>query len=197
MHKKVMRRQKGFTLVEIAIVLVIIGLILGAILKGQELIKNAKVKRIKSDVDAIVAAVYSYQDKYNGYLPGDNPRGTGSGICNCGAAGGACGDGLWSNTTEYVCAWRELIGGNFISGNPRLTDESTVAKRHPFGGRYLFRYGTHNGKNGNYIYIDNVPYDVARTLDEKYDDGIWNSGDIQASGDYSTAGNRDMYWYAF
>ena len=38
------KQQSGFTLVEIAIVLVIIGLLLGGVLKGQELINSAKVK---------------------------------------------------------------------------------------------------------------------------------------------------------
>lgn len=43
------RRQSGFTLIEIAIVLVIIGLLLGGILKGQELINSARVKNLASD----------------------------------------------------------------------------------------------------------------------------------------------------
>ncbi|MEM0326942.1 MAG: prepilin-type N-terminal cleavage/methylation domain-containing protein [Desulfurococcaceae archaeon] len=64
--------SRGFTLVELAIVLVIIGIILGGILKGQELIFNAKVKRLQSQVKEMMAAVYTYYDKY-GYLPGDDP----------------------------------------------------------------------------------------------------------------------------
>ena len=63
--------EKGFTLVEIAIVLVIIGLILGAILKGQSMIENAKIKRVVKQADEIRAAVYSYQDRYK-QLPGDD-----------------------------------------------------------------------------------------------------------------------------
>ena len=49
---------KGFTLVEIAIVLVIIGLLLGGILKGQEMITQAKIKNSIADFSGISAAYY-------------------------------------------------------------------------------------------------------------------------------------------
>ncbi len=191
--------QRGFTLVEIAIVMVIIGLLLGGILKGQAMIENAKVKRIKKDVDSIVAATYGYQDKY-GVLPGDDPADRKAAPpASLGATGctGGNGDGYFSAGLEQVCAWQELYGAGFLNGDASDHTEATTAKRHPFGGRYLFRYGTHNNMYGNYIFIDNVPFDIAQELDEKYDDGIYNSGTIQANGDYTTAGNRDMYWYAF
>jgi prepilin-type N-terminal cleavage/methylation domain-containing protein len=65
------RQQSGFTLVEIAIVLVIIGLLLGGILKGQELINSAKVKNIANDFRVIPTYIYAYQDKFRA-LPGDD-----------------------------------------------------------------------------------------------------------------------------
>ena len=64
-------QQSGFTLVEIAIVLVIIGLLLGGILKGQELINSAKVKNIANDFRVIPTYIYAYQDKFKS-LPGDD-----------------------------------------------------------------------------------------------------------------------------
>ncbi len=63
-------RQKGFTLIEIAIVLVIIGLLLGGVLKGQELINTARVRAMNNTVDGITAAWFSFQDRYRSF-PGD------------------------------------------------------------------------------------------------------------------------------
>ncbi len=64
-------KQSGFTLIEIAIVLVIIGLLLGGVLKGQELINSAKVKNLANDFRNIPVFIYGYQDKYKA-IPGDD-----------------------------------------------------------------------------------------------------------------------------
>ena len=66
-----MKAQRGFTLVEIAIVLVIIGLLLGGILKGQEMITQAKIKNVMADYSGISAAYHGYQDRYRA-IPGDD-----------------------------------------------------------------------------------------------------------------------------
>ncbi len=65
------RNQSGFTVIEIAIVLVIIGLLLGGVLKGQELINSAKVKNFAQDFRNIPLFIYGYQDKFKA-LPGDD-----------------------------------------------------------------------------------------------------------------------------
>ncbi|MBI5006335.1 MAG: prepilin-type N-terminal cleavage/methylation domain-containing protein [Nitrosomonadales bacterium] len=65
------RNQSGFTLIEIAIVLVIIGLLLGGVLKGQELINSARVKNLATDFKNIPVFIYGYQDKFRA-LPGDD-----------------------------------------------------------------------------------------------------------------------------
>src|SRR5437773_2540751 len=67
--------EAGFTLVEIAIVLVIIGLLLGGILKGQEMITQAKIKNVINDFNGVTVAVTSYQDRYRA-LPGDDGNAT-------------------------------------------------------------------------------------------------------------------------
>lgn len=68
-----MKKQTGFTLIELAIVLVIIGLLLGGVLKGQELINSAKVKSLANDFRNIPVFVYGYQDKFKA-LPGDDKK---------------------------------------------------------------------------------------------------------------------------
>jgi prepilin-type N-terminal cleavage/methylation domain-containing protein len=62
--------QRGFTLVEIAIVLVIIGLLIGGVLRGQELLNSARVNSISSQQSAISTAYYGFIDRYR-TMPGD------------------------------------------------------------------------------------------------------------------------------
>ena len=68
--RKLFSSQAGFTLVELAIGLVIIGLLIGAILGGAQMIKNAKIKRQISDLRGLYGAVYTYFDRFL-QLPGD------------------------------------------------------------------------------------------------------------------------------
>lgn len=63
-------KESGFTLVELAIVLVIIGLIVGGVLVGQDLIKAAEIRSTVADVERYNAAANTFRNKYNG-LPGD------------------------------------------------------------------------------------------------------------------------------
>ena len=84
---KIGKDEKGFTLVELAIVMIIIGLLIGGILKGQELIINAQIASTISQIKGIDAAVSTFNDKYNA-LPGDM-RNAASRIPNC-AAGNDC-----------------------------------------------------------------------------------------------------------
>src|SRR6185312_9721697 len=64
------KAESGFTLIEIAIVLVIIGLLLGGVLKGQELITGARVRNLIQQQDGIKAAYFGFLDRYRA-LPGD------------------------------------------------------------------------------------------------------------------------------
>ena len=91
--RKIRTSKKGFTLVEIAIVMVIIGLLIGGVLKGQAMIQNAKVKRVAKQADELRAAVMSFYDKYGMYPgdeniaaipPGADAEGNGTGQINAG-----------------------------------------------------------------------------------------------------------------
>lgn len=121
------QHQQGFTLIEIAIVLVIIGLLLGGILKGQELITSARVRNLISQQDGIKAAFYGFQDRYRA-LPGDYStapanlggagtisRGNGNGQIESAATADAGTPP--SVTDEDKLAWDHLSRAGFLNGN--------------------------------------------------------------------------------
>ena len=115
------KQQQGFTLIEIAIVLVIIGLLLGGVLKGQELIQNARVRNIIALQDGVKAAYFGFQDRYRG-IPGDYTVGNaGANIPNAGATCGGNSNSLIDATVggvgESICAWYHLSRAGFITGS--------------------------------------------------------------------------------
>jgi len=123
------RSEAGFTLVELAIVMVIIGLLIGGILKGQELIANSEVTATIAQVKGVDAGISGFKDKY-GVLPGDmtNPNTRLSAACNvaapCNTAG--TGDGrIGANesvqtavvaNSENHTAFLHLAAASFIQG---------------------------------------------------------------------------------
>jgi len=115
------RSEQGFTLVELAIVMVIIGLLIGGILKGQELIATAKIASTVSQVKSLDAALNTFQEKYNA-LPGDIPQpanrlpNCASAPCNVAGTGGTIGNGR--------------IEGGAAVANPGLGTEAGLAFVH-------------------------------------------------------------------
>src|SRR5260370_22162883 len=87
-NKTALKPQAGFTLVELAIVMIIIGLLIGGVLKGQQLITNAQITATVAQIKAIDAATTSFKDQY-ATVPGDM-LGPNARIPNCPAAG-SCG----------------------------------------------------------------------------------------------------------
>ncbi|MBI2293571.1 MAG: prepilin-type N-terminal cleavage/methylation domain-containing protein, partial [Betaproteobacteria bacterium] len=101
-----MQNQTGFTLIEIAIVLVIIGLLLGAVLKGQELIQSARVRNLAATQNEVTVAFFGFRDRYRAY-PGDYSQAS----TNLAATTDGNGDGqilLNGAMLESIAAWEHL-----------------------------------------------------------------------------------------
>ena len=175
--KKVKNSQAGFTLVEIAIVMVIIGLLIGGILKAQGMIQNAKVKRVVKQADELRAAVMGFYDKY-GMYPGDEnqpliPPGTNS---------DGNGNGMITNA-EVFEVFRDLVRSELIAGDYNGTSE---LPSHAFGGTVRLQWiDPGPGTAKHYFMYANIPAEVCLEIDQKFDNGIYNSGSILGSAAYT------------
>ena len=180
------QRQSGFTLIEIAIVLVIIGLLLGGILKGQELINSARVKNLATDFRNIPMFIYGYQDKFKS-LPGDdsaaNTHVTGTNATTNGTTGNGVIEGNWYSTTatdESYLFWQHVrlaglapgptvVGAGYLPVNA-LGGQIGVQSAAPFA-----------NMNGTYfICSTGIPGEFAKQLDTQLDDGNTAAGSMRA-----------------
>jgi len=187
------QKQTGFTLIEIAIVLVIIGLLLGGVLKGQELITSARVRNLISQQDGVKAAFFGFQDRFRAF-PGDY-TGAVVNIANIDPAS-PCNGGVGNGNgrieggalTESVLAWEHLSKAGFITGTYTCAaaESATTTPVNPYGIYlqliYDGAYGNgaaaprHNVKTGAQI-----PVELISEMDRKIDDGNPNTGGFQFS----------------
>ena len=175
-------KQKGFTLVEIAIVLVIVGLLIGGVLKGQEMITNAKLKRVESDNAGIAAAMFSYQDRYL-QLPGDDDSAdTRFTIFNGQAAtingnsnGSIEGDWVAAADTETANFWKHLRAAGLIPGGGNDDTQPTNA----YGGNIGLRDGSLQIA-GHVTIFGSIEGPIATIIEARLDDGDPISGRIQS-----------------
>ena len=179
------RKQSGFTLVEIAIVLVIIGLLIGGVLKGREMITNAKIKRVENDFAGVSAAIFAYQDRY-GVLPGDDPNASTrfSGTWRAADNGNGNGNisGGWSSTNnndESRKIWKHLRGAGLIAGPVDNTVGSYQQPSNSFGGLIGIDLNMYNLAGHNIVFGE-IPGDIAQIIEARGDDGVPSSGSIQS-----------------
>jgi prepilin-type N-terminal cleavage/methylation domain-containing protein len=193
-------QQSGFTLVEIAIVLVIIGLLLGGILKGQELINSAKVKNIANDFRVIPTYIYAYQDKFKA-LPGDDANvvahlgtltpaatpGNGNGVID-----GAVFDATNKPTGESLQFWQQVRAANLASGPTDTTDATYIPTNAVGGAISVTSMSTGQpwitGMTGTYqVCSKGILGKFVKQLDIQMDDGNTATGSMRAVVDTQTA----------
>jgi prepilin-type N-terminal cleavage/methylation domain-containing protein len=186
-------QQKGFTLVEIAIVLVIIGLLLGGILKGQEMITQAKIKNVIADFSGISAAYHGYQDRYRA-IPGDDLNATRWTGAVAGSGNGVV-EGAYNSTTvtdESRKWWDHLRRSGFVAGAGTQQPFNAVA------GMIGVQTGdaqspiatTLGGFAGLLVCSANLPDKIAIAVDVQVDDGVGTAGTVRA--DLQTTANHTI-----
>jgi prepilin-type N-terminal cleavage/methylation domain-containing protein len=169
----------GFTLIELSIVLVIIGLIVGSVLVGQDLIRAAEVRAQMAQIEKYQTAVNTFRGKYNA-LPGDlnatvaaqfgfavrgsnAGEGDGNGLIEGVSGpvpGNGCGECVFNGETAMV--WADLSHANLIDGS--FTASSAVYTFANFSGTTIGLYFPEAKlSHGNYIYVDSGGWKLWQT----------------------------------
>ena len=197
-------KQSGFTLVEIAIVLVIIGLLLGGVLKGQELINSAKIKNVANDLNGIAAGVYAYQDRYKTF-PGDDGaalarwsttfNGNKDGVVGADPTGAALATtanfndappaALAASTNETILFWHHMRLAGFVSGSTAGTDGGDQPQNAVGGivgiqtGAGKLTAGVSQDVGGLVVCTSNLNGKIAGAIDQQFDDGVATTGTLR------------------
>jgi len=189
-----MKNQRGFTLIELAIVLVIIGLLLGGVLKGQELINNARVKNLAADFRNIPVYIYGYQDRYRA-LPGDDAAAEAhlGNAADPATTGGTIGngaiEGAWDSvvaTDESILFWQHVRLARLAPG-PTVAPANAAAipafvQTNSLGGRMgVSSTPPIDDMVGSYFVCSaGIDAQFALQIDTTLDDGVTTTGSVQA-----------------
>lgn len=185
-------RQRGFTLVEIAIVLVVIGLLLGAILKGQELIDNSRAKNAINEVNGIKAAYNGYIDRYKRVPGDDGPLATLTARGGNWAAVTAAGNNngqlavtaaqTFTAGGEAAAFFQHLRAAGFLTGNVNAAGVAALP-RNAFGGLTGITNAAVLGFPQPTLMVcqGSVPGKAAATIDAQTDDGNPATGNVRAT----------------
>jgi prepilin-type N-terminal cleavage/methylation domain-containing protein len=192
------KKQSGFTLIEIAIVLVIIGLLLGGVLKGQQLITSARVRNLISTQDGYKAAFYGFQDRYRA-LPGDYSQahqviagvtkdGNGNGFIESAAT--TCPTGANCAADENNLVWDHLSHSGFITGSYTYGATGVgEVPNNPYSSPMQLEWDNNyvDAGSGTAATRTNlktgagIPSDILAEVDRKIDDGRADQGSFRYS----------------
>jgi prepilin-type N-terminal cleavage/methylation domain-containing protein len=186
-------KSRGFTLVELAIVLVIISLLMGGILKGQELINSAKVKNLANDFRAVSAAYYGYLDRFRA-VPGDDALA----VKHVGASDKGNGngriEGAWNSSTatdESYLFWEHVRRAGLLSGSTAIGTPASFSPVNSEGGRIGITGDATTATNKPIVDADytatfwvcsaNINGRLVKQLDSMLDDGEPSTGTLRAT----------------
>jgi len=184
--------QSGFTLVEIAIVLVIIGLLLAGVFKGQELIVSARVKSLANEIKAVSAAYYSYQDRFRA-IPGDDSGAiarlgavvNGVTVINAPPADGLIGTGQWIGAAAPAAGNQSSLFWNHTRAAGLLTGNGSVGNSPNAAGGVLgvtsIRVMATINSGTTFICSSGFEGRIAGFLDTNLDDGVSTTGAMQGA----------------
>jgi prepilin-type N-terminal cleavage/methylation domain-containing protein len=187
-----MNKNKGFTLVELAIVLVIIGLLLGFVLNGQPLIDSAKVKKMARDFQNVQLYIHGYQDRFK-TIPGDDHNASahvgGTNPAN-GARNGLI-EGAWNtaaNDDESCAIWQHVRLAGLSSGTTIINcaADNSYQPRNADGGligvQSVSSFTEITGMRGAYVVCsDAILGRLATQIDTTLDDGAGDSGAVRVA----------------
>ena len=177
-----MLRNNGYTLIEIAIVIVIIGLLIGGVIKGASLVEGAKVSNAITLAQDLSVAVNAFKQQYH-MLPGDmaitteipNVRTE----CKQGGSNAGNNDGL-VDATESKCVPEAL----FQAGLAKVDQEGgwAVFKSY-YGSVRVIATSQSNVGSGQFapsithvVEFANLPCEVVQEMDRKMDNDNLASG---------------------
>ncbi|MGB4102037.1 MAG: prepilin-type N-terminal cleavage/methylation domain-containing protein [Alphaproteobacteria bacterium] len=170
-------RTAAFTLVELAVVLVIVGLIIGGVLTAQQITQNARITSATQGIKSVQAAAQSYNQNY-GALPGDDIAAV-TRFANKKVLGKGNHDGTLDTgnaNDESLFFWSHLRAAGLVKGDP----EMSAPLSNPFGGNYTVQNGAFTDVfvGTNVVCLDHVPGSAAQAIDQQLDDGQAGKGNI-------------------
>jgi hypothetical protein len=182
-------------------VLVMVGLVMGGVLKGRQLIEISRINKVVRDLRSIAAATLSYENRYGSKAGDDGPIAS---LTTRGAswASVTAGDNdndlevplnaTFSGVREGGAFWQHLRAAGFLSGDPALTGSAALPDN-PWGGVIgVTTAGMGGGLMGTKVCQSQIHGAAALSIDQELDDGVGYMGAVRATLGVADANTNPM-----